>query len=108
MDPAVTTFWGLIAFKREDKLFGGSFTQSKLQRKTGTALIIESILKEGKMTLPNLHATDPTLTMVGWRYHLTKPCPALLAQCAGENVVRTLVIPKDQLITVTEGPFNDA
>ena len=30
MDPADTTFWGLIAFKREDKPFGGSLTQSKL------------------------------------------------------------------------------
>ena len=61
------------------------------------------------MSLPNLDATDPTRTMVGWRYHLTKPCPAVLAECAGgENVFRTLVIPKDQLITVTGGPFNRA
>ena len=58
----------------------------------------------GWKLLPNLDATDPTLTMVGWRYHLTKPCPAVLAECAGgENVFRTLVIPKDQLITVTGG-----
>jgi len=61
------------------------------------------------MSLPNLDATDPTRTMVGWRYHLTKPCPAVLAECAGgENVFRSLLIPKDQLITVTGGPFNRA
>ena len=59
------------------------------------------------MSLP--HATDPALTMAGWRYHLTKSCPAVSAEFAGgENVVRTLMIPKDQLITVTGGPFNGA
>ena len=42
------------------------------------------------MSLPNLQATDPTLTMVGWRYHLIKPCPAVLAESdGGENVVQS-------------------
>ena len=61
------------------------------------------------MSLPNLHATDPTVTMVGWRYQLTKPCPAVSTTGQlHENVVRTLVIPKDESITVTDGPFNGA
>ena len=61
------------------------------------------------MSLPNLQATDPTLTMVGWRYHLIKPCPAVSTfGKLGENVVRTLVISKDEVITVVAGPFNGA
>ena len=60
------------------------------------------------MSLPNLH-TDPTLTMVGWCHQLIKPCPAVSTfGKLGENVVRTLVIPKGQLITVTGGPLNGA
>ena len=60
------------------------------------------------MSLPNLH-TDPTLTMVGWSYQLTKPCPAVSTfGKLGENVVRTLVISKDEVITVVAGPFNGA
>ena len=61
------------------------------------------------MSLPTLHATDPTVTMVGWRYQLTKPCPAVSTfGKLGDNVVRTLVISKDEQIIVVDGPFNGA
>ena len=60
------------------------------------------------MNLPNLH-TDPTLAMVEWRYQLIKPCPAVSTfGKLHENVIRTLVIPKDELITVVNGPLNGA
>jgi len=61
------------------------------------------------MSRSSLPATDPRLSMVGWRYQLIKPCPAISTSGKPhENVVRTLVIPKDELITVTDGPFNGA
>jgi hypothetical protein len=61
------------------------------------------------MSLPNVNATDAKLGMVGWRYQLSKPCPAVSTfGKLHENIVRTLVIPKDELITVTDGPFNGA
>jgi hypothetical protein len=60
------------------------------------------------MSLPDLHS-DPTLAIVGWRYQLIKPCPAVSTfGKLHENVIRTLVIPKDELITVVDGPFNGA
>ena len=62
------------------------------------------------MSLPtHLHAAGPKLGMAGWRYQLTKPCPAVSTTGKlHENVVRTVTIPKDELITVTDGPFNGA
>ena len=57
------------------------------------------------MSLPT-HLPYPKPAMAGWRYQLTKPCPAVSTN--GKNVVRTLVIPKNELITVTDGPFNGA
>jgi hypothetical protein len=61
------------------------------------------------MSFPNVNATDAKLGMVGWRYQLIKPCPAVSTSGKlHENVVRTLVIPKDELITVTDGPFDGA
>src|SRR5437870_3301507 len=57
----------------------------------------------------HLHAAGPKLGMAGWRYQLTKPCPTVSTTGKlHENVVRTLTIPKDELITVTDGPFNGA
>ena len=58
------------------------------------------------MSLPT-HLPNPEPAMAGWRYRLTKTCPAISTN--GKlypNVVRTLVIPKNELITVTDGPFN--
>ncbi|PYT10243.1 MAG: hypothetical protein DMG59_29220 [Acidobacteria bacterium] len=64
------------------------------------------------MSLPNVNATrnvnatDAKLGMVGLRYQLIKPCPAVSTfGKLHENIVRTLVIPKDELSTVVDGPF---
>ena len=60
------------------------------------------------MSLPDLPA-DATLSMVGWRYHLVSPCPAVSVPAKlGANELQVVNIPKDQLITVTNGPFNGA
>ena len=58
------------------------------------------------MGLPT-YLPNPKSAMAGWRYQLTKPCPAISSN-GQPNVVRTLVIPKNELITVTDGPFNGA
>ena len=60
------------------------------------------------MSLPT-HLPNPKSAMAGWRYQLTKPCPAISTNGnLHPNVVRTLVIPKNELITVADGPFNGA
>ena len=60
------------------------------------------------MSLPT-HLPNPKPAMAGWRYQLTKSCPAVSTNGnLHNNVVRTLLIPKDELIIVTDGPFNGA
>ena len=47
--------------------------------------------------------------MRSWRYQLSQACPAVSTNGKPhENVVRTMVIPKDEMITVVDGPFNGA
>jgi hypothetical protein len=54
------------------------------------------------MSLPTL-PTDAKLSMVGWRYHLVNPCPAVLVPAKlGANELQVVVIPKDQLITAVQ------
>ena len=58
------------------------------------------------MNLSDIHK-GAALSMVGWRYHLVKSCPAISVPSKfGEQELLTVRIPKDQLITVTNGPFN--
>jgi hypothetical protein len=61
------------------------------------------------MSVPKLYATDPTLSMVGWRYHMINQCPAIHVPAKlGVSELSVVMIDKDQLITVTNGPFNGA